>query len=301
MKVRIVGVPMDLGAGRRGVDMGPSAMRIAGIADRIRDIGHVVTDEGDIPVKIPESQEIENQKLKYLPEIVRVTTILANKLEQIMEAGDFPLVLGGDHSIAIGTISGLARYARNHNLRLGLIWIDAHADMNTQLTTPSGNIHGMPLAAVLGEGARELVTVGGDFRKVDPRNAALIGVRTIDRAEKDIVKKTGIAYYTMSDIDKYGAHRIISKVLKDLREKVDILHVSFDMDSVDPSVAGGVGTPAPGGLSYREAHLIMENIADCTCMTSLEVTEVNPILDTKNQTAEFATEIIASALGKKII
>ncbi|MGC8595860.1 MAG: arginase [Candidatus Kryptoniota bacterium] len=301
MKVRIVGVPMDLGAGRRGVDMGPSAMRIAGIAERIREIGHTVTDEGDIPVKIPESQAIDNQKLKYLPEIVRVTTILANKLEEIMEAGDFPLVLGGDHSIAIGTISGISRYARNHNLRLGLIWIDAHADMNTQMTTPSGNIHGMPLAAVLGEGARELVTVGGDFRKVDPRNAVLIGVRTIDRAEKDIVRKTGITYYTMSDIDKYGAHRIISKVLKDLREKVDILHVSFDIDSVDPSVAGGVGTPAPGGLSYRETHLIMENIADCTCMTSLEVTEVNPILDTKNRTAEFATEIVASALGKKII
>ncbi len=301
MVIRIVGVPMDLGAGRRGVDMGPSALRIAGLAERLREIGHMVFDDGDIPVKGPESQEIDNPKLKYLPEIVRVSTILAHKIEDIMERREFPLVLGGDHSIAMGTISGLSNYARKHNLRFGVIWIDAHADMNTHETTPSGNIHGMPFAAVLGEGARELTTIGGDFRKVDPQNAVLIGVRNIDKAEKEILKKTGIEHYTMSDIDKYGAHRIIGKVLKELREKVDLLHVSFDIDSVDPSVAAGVGTPSPGGLSYRETHLIMETIADCECMSSLGVTEVNPILDVKNQSAEFAAEVIASAMGKKII
>ncbi len=292
---------MDLGAGRRGVDMGPSALRIAGIAERLRDIGHTVFDEGDIPVKAPESQEIDDNKLKYLPEIVRVTTILAHKVEDIMERKEFPLVLGGDHSIAMGTISGLSNYARKHNLRFGVIWIDAHADMNTAESTPSGNIHGMPLAAVLGEGARELTTIGGDFRKVDPENVVLIGVRDVDIAEKEIVKRTGISHYTMADIDKHGAHRIINKVLREFKEKVDLLHVSFDIDSVDPTVAAGVGTPAPGGLSYRETHLIMETIADCECMSSLEVTEVNPIFDIKNQSSEFAVQVIASALGKRII
>ncbi len=301
MRIRIVGVPMDLGAGRRGVDMGPSAMRIAGLTDRLTDIGHTVFDDGDIPVKVPESQKIDNHKLKYLPEIVRVDTILAHRIEKVMDEGEFPLVLGGDHSVAIGTISGLANFARKHKKRFGVIWIDAHADMNTDTTTPSGNIHGMPFAAVLGEGAVELTTIGGDFRKVDPKNAALIGVRNIDKAEKEIVKRTGIAHYTIADIDKYGAHRIIGKVLKEMRANVDLLHVSFDIDSVDPSVAAGVGTPAPGGLSYRESHLIMETIADCECMSSLEVTEVNPILDIKNESAEFACEVVASALGKKII
>jgi len=292
---------MDLGAGRRGVDMGPSALRIAGLAERLRDLGHTVSDDGDIPVRVPESQEIDNHKLKYLPEIVRAATILAHKVEDIMEQEEFPLVLGGDHSIAMGTISGLSSFARKRNLRFGVIWIDAHADMNTVETTPSGNIHGMPLAAVLGEGALELTTIGGDFRKVDPKNAVLIGVRDIDIAEREIVKRTGIAHYTMADIDKYGAHKIINKVLKEFKEKVDLLHVSFDIDSVDPTVAAGVGTPAPGGLSYRETHLIMETIADCDCMSSLEVAEVNPIFDIKNQSAEFAVQVIASALGKRII
>jgi arginase len=301
MVIRIVGVPMDLGAGRRGVDMGPSALRIAGLAERLREIGHTVYDDGDIAVKGPESQAIHNYKLKYLPEIVRVGTILAHKIEDIMERREFPLVLGGDHSIAMGTIAGLSNYSRKHHLRLGVIWIDAHADMNTADTSPSGNIHGMPLAAVLGEGARELTTIGGDFRKVDPKNAVLIGVRDVDIGEKEIVKRTGIAHYTMADIDKYGAHKIVNKVLKEFKEKVDLLHVSFDMDSVDPTVAAGVGTPAPGGLSFRETHLIMETIADCECMSSLEVTEVNPIFDIKNQSADFAVQVVASALGKRII
>ncbi|HEY9165449.1 MAG TPA: arginase [Candidatus Kryptonia bacterium] len=301
MTIRIVGVPMDLGAGRRGVDMGPSALRIAGIAERLREIGHTVFDDGDIPVKVPESAEIDNPKLKYLPEIVRVSTILAHKIGTIMEQKEFPLVLGGDHSIAMGTISGLSGFARKNGLRFGVIWIDAHADMNTNETSPSGNIHGMPFAAVLGEGVKELTTIGGDFRKVDPKNAVLIGVRNIDRAEKEIMKRTGIKYYTMADIDKYGAHRIIGRALKEFKENVDLLHVSFDIDSVDPSVAAGVGTPSPGGLSYRETHLIMETIADCECMSSLEVTEVNPIFDVRNESAEFATAVVASALGKKII
>ncbi|GJQ20378.1 MAG: arginase [Bacteroidia bacterium] len=300
MKIHILGVPMDLGAGRRGVDMGPSAIRIAGLSEKLIALGHQVADEGDISIKPPELQRIRNEKLKYLPEIVRACTLLHGKVEKVLSAGGFPLVLGGDHSIAIGTLAGIASYCRKHRKRFGVIWIDAHGDLNTPETTPSGNIHGMPLAASIGMGAIELTSVGGDFRKVDPRDVVLIGTRDLDEGERKVIKQYGINIFTMEDIDKHGISVVIGRALRRLRQ-VDLLHVSFDLDGVDPQVAPGVGTPVKGGLNYREAHLIMETLNESGKMTSLEVVEVNPILDNRNQSAEFAVELIQSGFGKKII
>ncbi|HAL57288.1 MAG TPA: arginase [Bacteroidetes bacterium] len=300
MKIHLIGVPMDLGAGRRGVDMGPSAIRIAGVAERLRSLGHIVQDEGDIPTKNPELQKIRNDKLKYLPEIVRACNLLAHRVEKIMTAGGFPLVLGGDHSVALGTIAGLGSYCRREEKKLGVLWIDAHGDINTDATTPSGNIHGMPMAASIGMGAIELTSIGGDFRKVDPKNVALVAIRDLDDGERKNIKQSGVNIFTMEEIDKHGMSVIITKVLRRL-EEVDVLHVSLDLDAVDPSVAPGVGTPVKGGLNYREAHLIMETLSEHGKISSLEVVEVNPILDNRNQSAEFAVELIQSALGKKII
>lgn len=300
MKIHILGVPMDLGAGRRGVDMGPSALRIAGVAEKLRALGHTVIDEGDIPVKAPELQKIRNEKLKYLPEIVRACTLLANKVEKILLSGGFPLVLGGDHSIAIGTLGGLAAACAKLNKKVGVLWIDAHGDLNTDETTPSGNIHGMPLAAALGFGALELTSIGGDSHRIRPGDVALVATRELDPGERTLIKKQGINIFTMEEIDKHGMAVVIAKALRKLRE-VDFLHVSFDLDAVDPSVAPGVGTPVKGGLNYREAHLIMETLNEAGRMSSLEVVEVNPILDNRNQSAEFAVELIQSGFGKTII
>ena len=291
---------MDLGAGRRGVDMGPSAIRIAGVAERLRALGHAVLDEGDILVKPPEQQRITNEKLKYLPAIVRACTLLAGKVEKIITAGEFPLVLGGDHSIAIGTIAGVAAYCRSVEKKLGVLWIDAHGDLNTHETTPSGNIHGMPLATSLGLGAIELTSVGGDFPKLDPKNVVLIATRDLDDGERAQIKKLGLSVFTMEEIDKHGMALIVTKALRKLRH-VDYLHASFDLDAIDPSVAPGVGTPVKGGLNYREAHLIMETLNEFGKMTSLEIVEANPILDNRNQSAEFAVELILSGFGKKIL
>lgn len=291
---------MDLGAGRRGVDMGPSAIRIAGVSDKLARLGHAVVDEGDILIKAPEQLRIRNQKLKYLPEIVRACTLLSSKIEKIMAAGGFPLVLGGDHSIAIGTIAGMASYCRTHKKRLGVLWIDAHGDLNTPETTPSGNIHGMPMAASVGNGAIELTSVGGDFKKVDPKDVVLIGTRDLDEGERKFIRHSGISTFTMEEIDKHGMSTVMSRALRKLHQ-CDYLHVSFDLDGVDPQVAPGVGTPVKGGLNYREAHLIMETLNESGKMTSLEVVEVNPILDNRNQSAEFAVELIQSGFGKKIL
>lgn len=299
--VSIIGFPMDLGADRRGVDMGPSALRITGLHTKLEALGYKVEDNGDIKIEIMERQKIKNPKLKYLDEILKTSKLLAEKIENVLEKGDFPLCIGGDHSMALGTISGIASYCKKRKLRLGVIWIDAHSDMNTDETTPSGNIHGMPLAALLGLGCDELVNFLGFSPKLHPENCALIGTRSIDEAEKINIKKLKVPIYTMNDIDKLGIHRIIAKVLKQFRERVDHIHLSFDVDSVDPLVAPGVGTPIPGGLSYREAHLLMETIAECGCMSSLEIAEINPILDHKNQSATFAAELIASSMGQRII
>ncbi|HZW40148.1 MAG TPA: arginase [Ignavibacteriaceae bacterium] len=299
--VEIIGFPMDLGADRRGVDMGPSALRIAELQTKLEKLGYDVIDKGDIFVEIKEKQKIENPKLKYLNEIIRTSLELAKKVELALDANHFPLCIGGDHSMGLGTIAGIASYCKKKDLDLGVIWIDAHADMNTDTTTPSGNIHGMPLAASLGLGNPELVNFLGFAPKVKPENCTIIGLRSIDDDEKENIKKLNLNVYTMSDIDRLGIHRIITKVLKQFNKKVDHIHVSFDLDSVDPSVAPGVGTPVQGGLSYREAHSLMESIAECGCMSSLEISEVNPILDNKNASAIFAADLAASSMGQRII
>ncbi|MCH9029209.1 MAG: arginase [Bacteroidetes bacterium] len=299
--VSIIGFPMDLGAGRRGVDMGPSALRIAGLQSKLENLGYDVNDTGDVKIEIMERQKVQDIKLKFLNEILKTSVSLASKVEKVLDKGNFPLCLGGDHSMALGTIAGISAHCKKNKLRLGVIWIDAHTDMNTEETTPSGNIHGMPLAASLGIGNDKLVNLYGINPKLKPENCALIGIRSVDTAEKMNIKKLKIPVSTMADIDKVGIYRIMVKTLKHFKESVDHIHVSFDVDSVDPSLAPGVGTPIPGGLSYREAHLIMESIAECGCMSSLEVAEVNPILDHKNKTAIFTTDLIASSMGQRIL
>jgi arginase len=299
--INIIGFPMDLGADRRGVDMGPSAVRIAGLRESLEKLGYKVIDSGDIFIQIMERQKITNPKLKYVNQIVKTSTTLAKKVEKTLEMGRFPLCIGGDHSMALGSLAGISSYCKKNKLKLGLIWIDAHADMNTDETSPSGNIHGMPLAASLGLGNEKITRIYGFSPKLKPTNCALIGIRSIDKLEKENIKKLNLPVYTMTDVDKLGVNRIITRVLKEFKEKVDHIHVSFDLDAVDPSISPGVGTPVPGGLSFREAHLIMEAIADCGCMSSLEFTEVNPILDDKNKSAQFAVEIISSSMGQRIL
>ena len=301
MIVHIIGVPMDLGSGRRGVDMGPSAIRIAGLAPRLTDLGHRVVDEGDIVIKNMEEIKVGNERARYLQEIARASAVISRKVERIKGLGHFPLVLGGDHSIAIGTISGVAGFARAQGKKVGVIWIDAHGDINTPETSPSGNIHGMPLAVLIGHGAPELTAIGGSGPKVDPRNVALVGIRSLDAGEKKRLKETGIRVHTMADIDKHGVDQVIKKAVSQATDGTDFVHVSLDLDAVDPTVARGVGTPVKGGLDYREAHLLMESIADAGVMTSLELVEVNPILDERNASAEFAVELVQSAFGKKIL
>jgi arginase len=299
--ISIIGFPMDLGSGRRGVDMGPSALRIAGLKNKLTQLGYNVEDTGDIIIEIMERQKLDNPKLRYLNEILKTSKILASRVEKVLEKNKFPLCIGGDHSMALGTIAGISSYCKKNKLTLGVIWIDAHADMNTDKTTPSGNIHGMPLATSLGLGYSELIKLKGFSPKLYPENCAIIATRSIDLDERKNIKKLNPAVYTMSDVDKLGIHRIISRVLKQFKERVDHIHVSFDVDSIDPNFAPGVGTPVPGGLSYREAHLLMESIAECGCMSSLEVAEVNPILDMHNNSAILASDLIASSMGQRIL
>ena len=301
MALHVLGVPMDLGSGRRGVDMGPSAIRIAGLGDRLRDLGNKVVDAGDIDIKIMEEIRIGDTKARYIREISRASKVLCTKVQKIMTKNHFPLILGGDHSIAIGTVSGIAAFAKKKRRKVGVLWVDAHGDMNTPATSPSGNIHGMPLAALLGLGPRDLTQVGGTFRKIDPRHVALIGIRSLDEGEKKHLKEAGVLVFTMSDIDRQGIHRVMKKALAQITNGTDYVHVSFDLDSVDPTVAPGVGTPVKGGLDYREAHLIMELLCDARVMSSLEMVEVNPILDERNRSAEFAVELVESAFGKRIL
>ncbi|MBC7541260.1 MAG: arginase [Candidatus Sericytochromatia bacterium] len=298
--VRIIGVPLDLGAGRRGCDMGPSALRIAGIKQRLQAIGHTVSD-ADIPVGIPEHLAEQQSSAKYLSEIVRVTQATADEVEETILAGQFPLIIGGDHSVAIGTIAGLAKAYRTQGKKLGVIWVDAHADMNTPGSSPSGNIHGMPLAVNLGIGSPELCSISGDFQKLDPKNVALIGIRNLDIAEQRIVRESGVHAFTMGDIDRIGMAAIMDKVLGFMKEQVDVIHISFDLDGLDPFIAPGVGTPVEGGLTYREAHLLMEMVAASGMMCSMEVVEDNPVLDIRNQTANLAAELIESGFGKVIL
>lgn len=301
MIIHLLGVPMDLGAGRRGVDMGPSAIRIAGIAERLKELGHKIVDDGDLDIKIMEEIRVGDTRARYIKEITRASKLLAKNAERIMARGRFPLFLGGDHSIAVGSVSGIAAFARRKRKKLGVLWIDAHGDLNTPTTSPSGNVHGMPLASLLGYGPGDLKTVGGNFDKIDPDNVALVGVRSLDEGERKLIETTGVQVYTMSDIDRQGIHRVMKKALSKVTNGTGFVHVSFDLDSVDPTIAPGVGTPVKGGLDYREAHLIMESINEAKVMTSLEIVEVNPILDEHNTSAEFAVELVQSAFGKRIL
>lgn len=299
--IRMLGVPLDLGAGRRGVDMGPSALRIARLNRRIAELGYTVEEGGDMSAAIPEMQDAGDLRARYLAQIVEVCERLGDHVRQTLDAGWFPLVLGGDHSVAIGTIAGASRYYRQRGERMGLIWVDAHTDMNTPQTTPSGNIHGMPLAVSLGHGVDGLTQLGGYAPKVQPEDTVLIGVRSIDDAEKEQVRKTGVTVFTMRDIDEQGMSAVVHEALHIAMRKTAGFHVSFDVDALDPGLTPGVGTPISGGLTYREAHLLMEYIADSGRLTSLEVVEINPIVDTGNTTAEVAAGLVLSALGKTIL
>lgn len=301
MHIELLGVPMDLGSGRRGVDMGPSALRIAGVAAALTANGHRVTDGGDLDIKNMEEIPIGNRRARFLGEIARASVLLSKAVERILERRRFPLVLGGDHSIAIGTIAGVAAHCRRHHRRLGLLWVDAHGDIHVPRTSPSGNIHGMPLAALFGMGPKELTTVGGAGAKLDPTRVALVGIRSLEDGERRHLHDLGIRVYTMSEIDRDGIHTVMSDALARVTDGTDALHVSFDLDAVDPSLAPGVGTPVKGGLDLREAHTIMELIAASRRMTSMEVVEVNPILDERNRSAALAVELLESAFGKRIL
>ena len=303
-RIRILGVPLDLGQARRGVDMGPSAVRVAGLEARLEAIGHVVEDGGNIAVAIPEQKKEGDPRAKYLKEITATCTKHAETVMKTLEAGKVPLVLGGDHSVAAGTVAGVAefyRQQRRQDQKVGLIWIDAHSDINTPETSPSGNVHGMPLAAILGLGPPELANIFGFSPKVQPENCVLVGVRDIDAAEKENIRETGIEVYTMRDIDERGMRTVIEEALRVAGRGTAGYHISLDMDWIDPEDAPGVGTPVRGGASYREAHLAMEIIADHGRMTSFEIVEVNPVIDEHNRTASLAVELALSAFGKKIL
>jgi arginase len=300
-KIRVIGVPLDLGQSRRGVDMGPSAVRVAGLEARLEALGHIVEDGGNVAVAIPEQKSEGQPNAKYLKEITATCTKHAELVLKTMESGLVPLSLGGDHSMAAGTVSGVAEYYRRQNQKIGLIWIDAHADINTPESSPSGNVHGMPLAAIVGLGPPELANIFNFSPKVKAENCVLVGVRDIDAIEKQNVRRAGIAVFTMRDIDERGMRTVMEEALRMAGRGTAGYHVSVDMDWVDPEDAPGVGTPVRGGATYREAHLAMEIIADHGRMLSLEIVEVNPVIDEHNRTANLAVELALSAFGKKIL
>jgi arginase len=300
-KAKIIGVPMDLGAGRRGVDMGPSAIRIAGLNQAIKLLGYEVSDAGNVHVRPAESIERTSPRAHFLPQIAEAAEELAVMVEAALDEGALPVILGGDHSIAIGSAAGVASFYRKRHQRVGIIWLDAHTDVNTPETSPSGNIHGMPLAALLGRGARELTHVAGFAPKVVPENVAVIGARSIDPGEREFVRSTGIRVFSMSELDERGLPDVVAEAVEIASMNTAGFHVTMDMDFIDPFYAPGVGTPERGGATYREGHLAMEKIAGSGRVLSVELTEVNPVFDTQNQTAQLAVELILSALGKKIL
>jgi arginase len=296
-KLSIIGMPMDLGQRRRGVDMGPSAIRYAGIVERLKPLFDEVHDLGDIPIGRPEVVVDKESNLRNLDLVAEKSELLAEKLDAAVQSGAFPLVLGGDHSVAIGTLAGVSKHYKN----LGVIWYDAHGDLNTAETSPSGNIHGMPLAASLGLGHRLLTDLGGYCPKVKPENVVIIGARALDDGEKDLIKEIGIKVYTMHEIDRMGMAKVMEETIAYLKEKTDGVHLSLDLDGLDPSDAPGVGTPVIGGISYRESHLAMEMLEESRIITSAEFVEVNPILDEKNRTAKVAVELMGSLFGEKLL
>jgi len=300
--VHIIGVPLDLGGGRRGVDMGPSALRIAGIGERLAALGHSVVDKGDLPTPIPETQEQRDERKKYIRDIAKVCQKVYQTSLASLDDGAMPIVLGGDHSLAAGSVAAVADWARKtRNLPIGLLWLDAHGDMNTPATSLSGNVHGMPLAALLGPEPSELSKIGTFSPKVLPAHTVLVGIRNLDEREKEAVRDSHVRVFTMKDIDRQGIASIVEQAVNLAGNGTAGIHVSFDMDVCDPLIAPGVGTPVKGGLDYREAHMVMEMVADSALLTSLDLVEVNPTLDVRNTTAQLGSELALSALGMKIL
>jgi arginase len=300
-KVEMVGVPMDLGGGLRGVDMGPSAFRYAGLAAGLARLDIAFEDLGNVPVPRPESRQARNPQARFLAEITHSCGRLRARVERILDRGSLPLVVGGDHSIAVGTVAGLSSWYHRRGEQIGLIWFDAHADMNTPETSLTGNVHGMPLAACVGFGPDELVMLGERAPMVAPEHTVLIGIHDVDVKERDIVARSGVRAFTMSAIDRLGMHRVMEEALAIVTRGTAGFHLSFDVDGCDPSFAPGVGTPVPGGVTLRESHLVMEHVAESGGLLGLEMTEINPILDHGNRTAELAVGLALSALGKRIL
>jgi arginase len=296
-RISIIGMPMDLGQLRRGVDMGPSAMRYAGMIERLKKLQYQIDDLGDIPIGRPEVVIRKDTNLRNLELVAEKSALLAEKVDEVVASGSFPLVLGGDHSIAIGTLAGVAKHYQN----LGIIWYDAHGDLNTAETSPSGNIHGMPLAVSLGIGHPMLTEIGGYGQKVKPENIVIIGARALDEGEKELIRKKGIKVYTMHEIDRLGMTRVMEGTISYLSSKTDGVHLSLDLDGLDPNDAPGVGTPVIGGISYRESNLAMEMLSEADMITSAEFVEVNPILDDKNKTATVAVSLMGSLFGEKLL
>ena len=300
-KISIVGVPMDLGADRRGVDMGPSALRYADLNERLQALGYDVEDLGDLDVIIPETRHFGDPHAKYLKEIADACVHLANLVLEIHTNQRTPIVLGGDHSIAVGTVSGMAESFRRQKRKIGLMWFDAHADFNTPQISPSGNVHGMPMAAIMGYGPIELTHVFGFAPKIQPQHAVMIGIREVDPQERELVKKSGVRVFTMKEIDRRGIGSVMDEALSIVTKDTDGFSVTLDADFLDPYESPGVATPVRGGADYREAHLAMEMVADTKKMVSFEIAEINPILDVHNKTAHFGMELILSAFGKEIL
>ena len=299
--VHIIGVPLDLGGGRRGVDMGPSAFRIAGLGERIAALGRPVVDKGDLVVPIPETRHVGDPRRKYIDDIATVCGALFENARASLAENALPLVLGGDHSLAAGSVAATAAHVRARGERFGLIWVDAHGDMNTPTSTESGNVHGMPLSALLGPEPAELSGLGGFSPTMDPDHVVLIGVRNLDGQEKQRVRDSRIHVFTMKDIDRAGIAAVMEQAIAQAGAGNDGIHVSFDLDVCDPGIAPGVGTPVKGGLDYREAHMVMEMLADSGRVLALDMVELNPTLDVRNSTAELGTELVLSALGMKIL
>ncbi|MCU9614986.1 arginase [Caldibacillus lycopersici] len=295
--IKIIGAPMDLGQLRRGVDMGPSAIRYAGVVERLEHLEFEIEDLGDIAIDRPRTTIDEKSGLRNLQSVTAASELLAKKVTEIMESRSFPLVFGGDHSISIGTLAGISKYYKN----LGVIWYDAHGDLNTPETSPSGNIHGMPLAVSLGLGEEHLIKIGEYSPKVKFENIVIIGARSLDEGEKELIKEKGIKVFTMHEIDRLGMTYVIEETIKYLKDRTDGIHLSVDLDALDPIYAPGVGTPVNGGISYRESHLAMELLSESKLITSAEFVEVNPILDEKNKTGNLAVELMGSLFGEKLL
>ena len=296
--ISIIGVPMDLGQSRRGVDMGPSAIRYAGVVERLEKLNYEIHDLGDIEIGRPSKDEdVSDGKLKYLKVVSEASDKLALEVDRVIESNSFPLIFGGDHSIAIGTLAGISKHYKN----LGVIWYDAHGDLNTGETSPSGNIHGMPLAVSLGIGHPALINIAGYSPKVRPENIVIIGARSLDEGERKLIREKGIKVYTMHEIDRLGMTKVMEEAVSYLKSKTDGVHLSLDLDGLDPSDAPGVGTPVLGGISYRESHLAMEILEESNIITSAEFVEVNPILDERNKTATVAVALMGSLFGEKLL